>query len=154
MCEFIPPNKSSRQASSPASRSDPPAARFGLAKYRLRSRPPRARRDPQPPAPLGRRGSMLPQQTALAPGTRGRLRRGVLQPPGRTGTPSRGHIHHHALAIPSLPGFCKSILMFAARTRLREVLLGVQKAACLFVNKLYTERKLPTPGILARRLQQ
>lgn len=57
-------------------------------------------------------------------------------------------------ATPPLPAFCKSILTFAARTRLHQALLGSQNAACLFVNKLYGERKLPTPGVLARRLRQ
>jgi len=68
--------------------------------------PPRAGWDTQPTAPLhlallARRGSTLPQKTAPSLRARGRLRRGLLQPPSHAGTPSAAEsLEHRALFLP------------------------------------------------------
>lgn len=79
---------------------------------------------------------------------------GLLQPPRAWDS-----LCSQKLRATSTTTHCSSPAMFlqvnidvCSVHKAHEGLFGLRKAACLVVNKLYRQRKLPTPDVLARRL--
>lgn len=137
MCEFI--TKADKSSSRRGASRSLGAAVLARTKHRLCARsqyllsPPQsplrqtARQDTQPPGHTARHsrlpgtGHLLPlQQTALAPGTKGHPSGGYysLPVPGTPCAVKSSGPHPPPRTVPPLPCFCKSILMFAACTRL------------------------------------